>query len=102
MAFINYYVILQTRNDTMKLYLTFPLECENNHQITTATGSKCGNKYPCWCAGNICITGGTCKSGNALVDGQPICDNRWDLKDANVFCKTIGYLGVKQRTTNSR
>ena len=70
--------------------------------IAAETKSKCNYQSPCFCAGDICIAGGDCKSGNAYVDRKPICDNEWDRTNADVFCKTIGYPGVNRPKINSR
>ena len=80
------------------------LECEKNTEksFNKTTGDMCGNHEPCYCAGNICIAGGNCNSGNAFIRGKPVCDDGWGIKDATVFCKTIGYAGAKSSTKSSK
>ena len=80
--------------------LTTLLECEKNTEksFNKTTGDMCGNHEPCYCAGNICIVGGNCNSGNAFIRGKPVCDDGWGVKDATAFCKTIGYAGAKSST----
>ena len=30
--------------------------------------------------------------GNVFVNGRPVCDDSWDMKDADVACKMVGYV----------
>ena len=65
-------------------------------------GQLCNNEQFCYCSGNICLTGGNCTSGNVFLGGKPICDGFWGIEDANVVCKSIGFLGARSYTENSR
>merc|ERR1719187_2789122 len=42
--------------------------------------------------------GPTKLEGNVYVNGQPVCDDHWDLADATVICRMLG-LGVSKATT---
>ena len=70
--------------------------------VRQESGSVCNNISQCFCKGNVCISGGNCASGNVFIRGAPVCDDSWDLTDANVLCKEIGFFGAIAATTNSR
>ena len=49
----------------------------------------------------ICLSGGQDKlSGNVYFEGQPVCHNGWDFSDANVVCKSLGFSGAANFTTD--
>ena len=70
--------------------------------IKPKTGELCNNETKCFCVGDVCIVGGDCWRGNTFVRGKPICDDRWDNTDANVFCQSIGYLRARRFTAESK
>ena len=38
------------------------------------------------------LIGGTKGSeGNVFIDGKPVCDDDWDLNDAKVACRQLGF-----------
>ena len=40
--------------------------------------------------------------GNVYLDGMPICGYSWDIKDAWIVCKQLGFASVVEFTTNSQ
>ena len=47
------------------------------------------------------VGGNGTHQGNVFLDGMPICDYTWDLKDAWVVCKQLGFASVLDFTRNS-
>ena len=61
--------------------------------VICATQSA-GVPKDCLKKGKICLVGGnSAASGNVYVGGQPLCHNGWDYADANVVCRSLGYIG---------
>jgi len=51
----------------------------------------------------LCIIGGPQGgTGNLYYGGHPVCHNGWDILDALVACRSMGYLGAKNATIESR
>ena len=48
-------------------------------------------------AHKIQLRGGRGKlEGNVYVDGKPVCDDDWDIEDARVVCRMMGWSVVKE------
>ena len=51
---------------------------------------------------NITLVGGpNAQQGNVFVNGMPVCDDGWDLKDALVVCNQLGFPSVLRATESS-
>ena len=45
------------------------------------------------------LIGGTKGSeGNVFIDGKPVCDDDWDLNDAKVACRQLGFSNAVRAT----
>ena len=54
-------------------------------------------------AANVTLVNGQGpQEGNVFVNGMPVCDDHWDLKDAWVVCKQLGYASVVSATQYSK
>ena len=47
------------------------------------------------------LGGSNSKEGNLYVNGRPVCDDSWDLKDATVACKSLGFEKAVKYTRGS-
>jgi len=57
----------------------------------------------CYLPKTACVSGGFEEGkGNLYYEGQPVCDNSFDILDAFVACRSMGFLGVKNFTKESR
>jgi len=52
----------------------------------------CCAAYPNSYIPDVVLTGGNYKTGNVLLNGQPICDDYWGDNEARVVCRYLGYI----------
>jgi len=71
------------------------------HLDTHNCGSHEGAGVVCSVAVTL-VGGANASEGNVMIDGRPVCDDSWDINDANVVCRQLGYSGARERTTRSR
>ena len=55
----------------------------------------------CFLAGRICLFGGERTSGTVLLGGWPVCYEDWDIKDATVTCRSLGFARATNATKSS-
>jgi len=68
-------------------YETNITDCPHNSQHNCASYEGAGVRCH-----QIKLTGGSeWSEGNVLINGQPICDDDWDNRDAAVICRMIGF-----------
>ena len=41
-------------------------------------------------------------SGNLYIKNKPVCDDYWDMNDAQVACRSMGYAFASMATSKSR
>ena len=63
------------------------------------------------CKGDVCLKSETSSqlipteefsSGNLYIKNKPVCDDYWDMQDAQVACKGMGYAFASMATTHSK
>ena len=69
-----------------------------SHQTTNASFSQLTEKN---CVGDLCLIGGDAISGNLFIRNKPICDDSWDINEAQVVCRQMRFSGASRATTNS-
>ena len=42
----------------------------------------------------MCLVGGDTTSGNLYIRDKPVCDDDWNIEDAQVACKEMGFSGA--------
>jgi len=54
------------------------------------------------CNASICLHGGDHSSeGDIFIDGLPVCDDSWGLREGTVACRQLGFPGVSEVTVGS-
>ena len=54
------------------------------------------------CVGEVCLIGGNAKAGNLHIRGKPVCHDQWDMRDAHVACRSMGFEAAIRATTDSK
>ena len=52
----------------------------------------------CFSPGRICLFGADGASGTVLLGGWPVCHEDWDIKEAAVACRSLGFAGASNAT----
>ena len=84
------------------LFIVQTLENEVCSSLINDDASKCDGEEVCNCKGDYCIGGGSCDNGDVFIRGQPVGDTNWDLTDAKVMCKYMGFNAALRHTTGRR
>ena len=72
-----------------------------------AAGVICSRKSvgvprDCYTDDKVCLVGGkSASSGNVYIAGHPVCHNGWDYAEANVVCRSLGFIGASDFTIKS-
>ena len=53
------------------------------------------------CVGEVCLIGGNAKAGNLYIRGKPVCHDQWDMQDAHVACRSMGFVAALRATRYS-
>ena len=72
-----------------------------NLAISSARSAIPGLAVPCQAPGKICLFGGDRLSGNVLLGGRPVCDDRWSIEDATVACRNLGHARATKFTNQA-
>ena len=46
------------------------------------------------------IGGNKGSEGNVFIDGKPVCDDDWDLNDAKIACRQLGFSNAVRATAS--
>jgi len=77
--------------------------CYGNEGAGVVCATKTVGLLPsCFSKDEVCLVGGNSpSSGNVYIGGYPVCHNGWDFPDANVVCKSLGFIGATDFTIKS-
>ena len=93
-AVIHLWLLLHQQQQLQLLLLQLPQLPPQQGAPHQVVGSSCKERVEHCVLAVVELRGGSSSEGNVFVNGEPVCDDQWDRRDASVVCRMLGYYFI--------